>query len=99
MKNEAVKNGIVSVLGVIGWLIYGAMHIYFTVVAFTQFKVWFAIVTLVVPAGGDLLLVGASAYKGNWTPLIIGAVSILFWLIAGAIAKACDREKEKSPGA
>lgn len=90
MKKK-ILGGTSSVFSVISFIAYLALHAYYTYLAFTAFKVWFAILVLIIPAGGDLLLVGASIYNGNWVPLIVGGGSIVLWCISSAIAHAADK--------
>ena len=82
-------------LSIIGGLAYLALHAYYTYLAFAAFKVWFAVLVLIIPAGGDLLLVGASAYNGNWIPLIVGAGVLVLYAITSIIAGAADKANEK----
>lgn len=80
----------------VGGIGYLAMHLYFFYKAFTVFKLWFAILVLIIPIGGDLLFSGALIYyEGNWTYILLFAVASAAWGIGTALGKAADNaEKE-----
>ena len=72
-------------------LLYWGVHIYFAYVAFTQFSLWFALVVTFLPVGGDMLLLGACIYEGNWMPMIIFAmVGIIHWLAPMLVSRIED---------
>ena len=65
---------IASILSFFSILMYWSMHVYFAYTAFTAFSTWFALVTTLVPVGGDMLFIGACIAEGIWTPAILFAV-------------------------
>lgn len=69
---------------------YLVMHIYFTYIAFTEFKLWFAIVTFCIPVIGDLMLAGALIANGIWTHVILFVVIYATYEIGRRLAEYAE---------
>ena len=79
MKN---RTGVGLVFTVIALILYAAMHIYFAYLAFSLYQVWFGLLVVLLPVGGDILFAGASIAEGNWLPTIIFGVVGVVWYLA-----------------
>ena len=77
----------------LSYLLYLGMHIYFAIYAFLSFKLWFAIVILLTPVVGDLLLCGASIGLHNWLPAIIFTVVATMAMIGAESSQKEDIKK------
>jgi hypothetical protein len=91
MKKAKTAGGAALVFMILTCLGYLAMHVYFAYVAFTSFKLWFAILVTILPVGGDMLLLGAYIADGNWLPAIAFTVVSVLYMISSALASAADK--------
>jgi len=71
-------------------LLYLAMHIYFAVYAFTNFKLWIALATFLLPVVGDLMLCGFAIALHNWLPFILLNVVSTLVFVSELVVKKED---------
>ena len=62
--------------------LYWALHIYFAILAFSSFKLWFALAVTLIPIGGVLLFLGACIGEGMWLPVILATAYALLYLLS-----------------
>jgi len=86
MKRTRARTGVAAAFAILAVIAYVAMHVYFTYLAFTSFKLWFAIAVFLVPVLGDMLLLGAFIGSGMWTPAIIFGVFGVLYFIGSLLA-------------
>lgn len=72
-------------------VLYIVAHIYFTYMAFTTMKLWFAILIFLAPIAGDLLFIGAEIYNGNFFPLIFLSVIGILYFISTSLAETSTK--------
>ena len=82
--------GSALVFSTIGTIAYIASHISAAVIAFQNFKLWVALVMLLVPLLGDGMAIFAFIKLHTWWPFILYAACLICWGIGSSLASKAD---------